>query len=67
MLVFLAGVALVSVAESLDTSWAAGRLVLNIMTAVRQWERAAIGASIRPSTSGSRGSVLFDPTSTSRA
>jgi site-specific DNA recombinase len=30
------GVALVSVAESLDTSSAAGRLVLNIMTAVSQ-------------------------------
>jgi DNA invertase Pin-like site-specific DNA recombinase len=37
------GVALVSVAESLDTSSAAGRLVLNIMTAVSQWEREAIG------------------------
>ena len=33
------GVALVSVAESLDTGSAAGRLVLNIMTAVSQWER----------------------------
>jgi DNA invertase Pin-like site-specific DNA recombinase len=32
-------VALVSVAESLDTSSAGGRLVLNIMTAVSQWER----------------------------
>src|ERR1700730_2931661 len=37
------GVALISVAESLDTSSAAGRLVLNIMTAVSQWEREAIG------------------------
>lgn len=37
------GVALVSVAESLDTASAAGRLVLNIMTAVSQWEREAIG------------------------
>jgi DNA invertase Pin-like site-specific DNA recombinase len=37
------GVALVSVAESLDTGSAAGRLVLNIMTAVSQWEREAIG------------------------
>jgi DNA invertase Pin-like site-specific DNA recombinase len=36
------GVALVSVAESLDTGSAAGRLVLNIMTAVSQWEREAI-------------------------
>ena len=33
------GVALVSVAESLDTGSAAGRLVLNIMTAVSRWER----------------------------
>jgi site-specific DNA recombinase len=35
--------ALVSVAELLDTGSAAGRLVLNIMTAVSQWEREAIG------------------------
>lgn len=35
-------VALVSVAESLDTSSAAGRLVLNIMASVSQWEREAI-------------------------
>lgn len=38
-----AGVALVSVAESLDTSSAAGRLVLNIMASVSQWEREIIG------------------------
>src|ERR1051326_282036 len=37
------GVALIPVAESLDTGSAAGRLVLNIMTAVSQWEREAIG------------------------
>ncbi len=37
------GVALVSVAESLDTGSAAGRLVLNIMMSVSQWEREAIG------------------------
>jgi site-specific DNA recombinase len=36
-------VALVSVAGSLDTGWAAGRLVLNIMKAVSQWERKANG------------------------
>jgi site-specific DNA recombinase len=36
------GVSLVSVAESLDTGSAAGRLVLNIMAAVSQWEREAI-------------------------
>src|SRR4051794_33514412 len=37
------GVSLVSVAESLDTGSAAGRLVLNIMVSVSQWEREAIG------------------------
>jgi DNA invertase Pin-like site-specific DNA recombinase len=36
-------VALVSVAESLDTQSAAGRLVLNIMCSVSAWEREAIG------------------------
>src|SRR5690349_16268499 len=41
------GVALISVAESLDTSSAAGRLVLNVMTAVSQWEREAIGERTR--------------------
>jgi len=41
------GVFLVSVAESLDTGTAAGRLVLNIMTAVSQWEREAIGERTR--------------------
>jgi Resolvase, N terminal domain len=41
------GVALISAAESLDTSSAAGRLVLNIMTAVSQWEREAIGERTR--------------------
>ena len=41
------GVALISVAESLDTSSAAGCLVLNIMTAVSQWEREAIGERTR--------------------
>jgi site-specific DNA recombinase len=37
------GVSLVSVAESLDTASASGRLVINIMTAVSQWEREATG------------------------
>jgi site-specific DNA recombinase len=37
------GVSLVSVAESLDTGSAAGRLVINVMMAVSQWEREAIG------------------------
>jgi site-specific DNA recombinase len=41
------GAALVSVAESLDTSSAAGRLVLNIMVSVSQWEREAIGERTR--------------------
>ncbi|MCL5745157.1 MAG: recombinase family protein [Acidobacteria bacterium] len=41
------GVSLVSVAESLDTASASGRLVLNIMTAVSQWEREAIGERTR--------------------
>src|SRR5258706_5413460 len=41
------GVALVSVAESLDTDSAAGRLVLNIMAAVSEWEREANGERTR--------------------
>jgi DNA invertase Pin-like site-specific DNA recombinase len=41
------GVALISVAESLDTSSASGRLVINIMAAVSQWEREAIGERTR--------------------
>jgi DNA invertase Pin-like site-specific DNA recombinase len=41
------GVALISVAESLDTSSAAGRLVITIMGAVSQWEREAIGERTR--------------------
>src|ERR1700733_91927 len=40
-------VALISVAESLDTGSAAGRRVLDIMTAVSQWEREAIGERTR--------------------
>ena len=36
-----------SVGESLDTGSAAGRLVINIMTAVSQWEREAIGQRTR--------------------
>ena len=41
------GVSLVSVAESLDTGSAAGRLVMNIMASVSQWEREAIGERTR--------------------
>lgn len=36
------GVSLVSVAESLDTGTAAGRLVLNVMASVSQWERESV-------------------------
>jgi site-specific DNA recombinase len=49
------GVALVSVAESLDTGSAAGRLVLNIMAAVSQWEREAIGERTRDALRHKRG------------
>src|SRR5579864_2906890 len=48
------GVALISVAESLDTGSAAGRLVLNIMAAVSQWEREAIGERTRDALSHKR-------------
>src|SRR5437773_732272 len=41
------GVSLVSVADSLDTRSAAGRLVLNIMVSVSQWEREAIAERTR--------------------
>lgn len=37
------GAALLSVAEQVDTRSAAGRMVLNILTTVGQWEREAIG------------------------
>ena len=37
----------ISVAESLDTGSAAGRLVITIMGAVSQWEREAIGERTR--------------------
>jgi len=40
-------VALISVAESLDTGSAAGSLVITIMGAVSQWEREAIGERTR--------------------
>lgn len=37
------GCALVSVSESLDTGTAAGRLLLNLLGSVAQWEREAVG------------------------
>ena len=37
------GVALVSIGETLDTSSAGGRLVVNMLGVVAQWEREAIG------------------------
>jgi DNA invertase Pin-like site-specific DNA recombinase len=49
------GVALISVAESLDTASAAGRLVITIMGAVSQWEREAIGERTREALRHKRG------------
>jgi len=43
----MCGVSIISIAESLDTGSAAGRLVINIMTAVSQREREAIGERTR--------------------
>lgn len=37
------GAALLSVAENIDTRTASGRMVLNILASVSQWEREAIG------------------------
>lgn len=42
-------VALVSLAESLDVTTAAGRLVVNILASVAQWEREAISERTRDS------------------
>jgi site-specific DNA recombinase len=47
-------VSLVSVVDSLDTRSAAGRLVLNIMVSVSQWEREAIGERTRDAMSHKR-------------
>jgi site-specific DNA recombinase len=53
------GVALISVAESLDTGSAAGRLVINIMTAVSQWngKRSVSARAMHSRTSGATVSV----------
>ena len=48
-------VALISVAEALDTGSAAGRLVITIMAAVSQWEREAIGERTRDALRHKRG------------
>ncbi|MEZ4287769.1 MAG: recombinase family protein [Polyangiales bacterium] len=40
---FSKGPELVSVSESIDTESAAGRLVLNVLCSVAQWEREAVG------------------------
>lgn len=40
---FARGPALLSVGEQIDTRSAAGRLVLNVLASVSQWEREAIG------------------------
>ncbi len=42
-----AGIALASVSEAFDTSTPAGRLVVNILGSVGQWEREAIVARVR--------------------
>jgi DNA invertase Pin-like site-specific DNA recombinase len=44
---FSAGKALLSVSENIDTRSAAGRLVLNVLASVSQWEREAIGERTR--------------------
>jgi DNA invertase Pin-like site-specific DNA recombinase len=42
-----AGKSLFSVADSIDTRSSAGRLVLNVLLSVAQWEREAIGERTR--------------------
>src|SRR5260221_5702851 len=48
-------VALISVAEALDTGSAAGRLVITIIGAVSQWEREGIGEQTRDPLQHKRG------------
>lgn len=52
-------VALISVAESLDTGSASGRLVLNIMVSVSQWEREAIGERTRDAMRHKKANLQF--------
>lgn len=52
-------VSLVSVAESLDTGSASGRLVLNIMVSVSQWEREAIGERTRDAMAHKKAKLEF--------
>src|ERR1017187_8734516 len=54
------GVALVSVAESLNTGSASGRLVLNIMVSVSQWEREAIGERTRDAMQHKKAKLEFN-------
>jgi DNA invertase Pin-like site-specific DNA recombinase len=44
---FASRFALLSVSDSIDTRTAAGRLVLNVLTSVAQWEREAVGERTR--------------------
>jgi site-specific DNA recombinase len=44
---FSAHVSLLSIADAVDTRTAGGRLVLNVLTSVAQWEREAIGERTR--------------------
>lgn len=53
---FAARCALLSVSDSIDTRTAAGRLVLNVLTSVAQWEREAVGERTRDALAHLRGS-----------
>jgi len=58
-----ADAALVSVSESLDTKSAAGRLVVNMLGVVAQWEREAIGERTASALSHKRAtSQVYGPT-----